>query len=357
MTLRLAVVCDYLEEGWPSMDLVAEMLVAHARDLAEVDLLRPALPRLPGLAGEAAWERAFGRYVHYPSYVLARRRRFDAFHLADHSYAHLALALPARRVGVYCHDLEAFRATFPDSARAGWRRRLAELLLAGLRRARVVFYSTSAVRDEIIARRLLSPELLVHAPYGVCAEFTPRPDERDRAWAEQGDYVLHVGSLVPRKNPDFLLELFSKLAAERPQLKLVQVGGEWSVSQLTALASRGLAGRVIQRRGISRHELAAIYRRARALLLPSKVEGFGLPVIEALACGTPVVASDLAVLREVGGSAATYCQVDDMADWAAALTHLLASPDSGRESRLAWASRFAWSAHARTIVAAYRALS
>jgi glycosyltransferase involved in cell wall biosynthesis len=91
------------------------------------------------------------------------------------------------------------------------------------------------------------------------------------------------------------------------------------------------------------------------VLLPSEAEGFGLPLIEALACGASVVASDIPVLREVGAEAVTYCPVGDVLAWAEQVTRLLADPVTAppREVRLSRAARFTWAAHVRTIAEAY----
>jgi glycosyltransferase involved in cell wall biosynthesis len=90
----------------------------------------------------------------------------------------------------------------------------------------------------------------------------------------------------------------------------------------------------------------------------SEAEGFGLPVIEALACGAVVLASDLPVLREVGGEAVVYSPVGEVPAWAAAARTLLERPGSGpsRELRLRQAAPYSWAAHARTVCAAYRRL-
>jgi glycosyltransferase involved in cell wall biosynthesis len=91
------------------------------------------------------------------------------------------------------------------------------------------------------------------------------------------------------------------------------------------------------------------------VLVPSEAEGFGLPIIEALACGAPVVASDLPVLREVGADACTYCPVGQVEAWAEALDALLSgrTPPPPRHARLERARRFTWEAHSRTVLDAY----
>jgi glycosyltransferase involved in cell wall biosynthesis len=101
--------------------------------------------------------------------------------------------------------------------------------------------------------------------------------------------------------------------------------------------------------------LAAVYRRASVLMLPSDREGFGLPLLEALASGTPAVVSDTPALRETGGNAAFYCAPGDAAAFDAAVSSVLAAPDSERRRRgLEHAASFTWTAHAARAIDVYR---
>ena len=117
----------------------------------------------------------------------------------------------------------------------------------------------------------------------------------------------------------------------------------------------GLGDALLQPPRQERPTLAGLYRRARAVLVTSEAEGFGLPVIEALACGAPVVASDLPVLREVGADTCAYCPVGEVPAWVETVDALLTGrqPPPPREARLARAARFTWTAHARTVLDAY----
>ncbi len=137
----------------------------------------------------------------------------------------------------------------------------------------------------------------------------------------------------------------------------MQVGGQWTAAQQRQIEQHRLAIR--QLRGLDRKSLAALYRRAALLLLPSQAEGFGLPVIEALACGAVVVASDIPVLREVGGDGAVYCPVANISGWVDTINRLLTSPDFApdRRTRISQARRFSWEKHAAIILEAYQKLA
>jgi glycosyltransferase involved in cell wall biosynthesis len=359
---RLAVVCDFREEGWPSMDLVADMLLSElqrerSRVLAErvMPPFRRRLSRVSrgSLARNA--DRLANRMWNYPRYVRRLAGSFHLFHIVDHSYAHLVHELPAHRCGVYCHDLDTFRCILEPARdpRPRWFRAMARRILRGMQAAAIVFYSTDAVRRQIEEHKLVPASRLVHAPYGVSPDFSERGG--DETPAEEGSpYVLHVGSCIPRKRIDVLLDVFARVRSNRPELKLIQIGGEWSSAQRDQIASLGLERSVDQRKGLSRPQLATLYRNAAVVLQPSDYEGFGLPVIEALACGAAVVASDMPVLREVGGDAVIYRPVGDVAGWSEAVNAVLndgAAPPS--DVRRARAERFTWANHARTIADAY----
>jgi len=268
--------------------------------------------------------------------------------------------LPADRTGVYLHDLDAFRSLLePDrEPRPRWFRLMQRRVLTGLQKAAVVFHTTQAVRAQIERHGLVDPARLVHAPNGVCAEFTP--DEPDPppdlpAAIDRRPFLLHVGTCNPRKRIDVLLDTFAAVRARWPDLRLVKVGGEWADDHRRRIDRLGLAPSLHHLTGIDRVTLAALYRRAAVVLQPSEAEGFGIPVAEALACGAAVIASDLPVLREVGGDVVLYCPVGDVPAWADTVIRLLDSPTSAPPvaKRLAHAARFSWAAQARTIVDAY----
>ncbi|QDT15493.1 glycosyltransferase [Alienimonas californiensis] len=380
--LRLALVDDFPEEGWTSMDLCADRLAAEwAADprFAPQRICPPFrtpfgrfAPLAPGRRGKRAAanaDRLWNRVRTYPAHLARIAGRFDLFHIVDHSYAHLTHHLPADRTGVFCHDLDAFRSLLDPAAepRPRWFRAHARSVAEGLGRAAAVFVNSRQTRRELVASGFAQADRVALAPLGVCEEFARQSANAaaEAAGAAElaardlpaGPFLLHVGSCIPRKRIDVLLEVFAAVRAERPELTLVQVGGIWTEGQRETLERLRLGDSVRQLSGLSRTALATLYRRSQTALQPSASEGFGLPVAEALACGAKVIASDLPVLREVGGPLATFAPVGDVPAWRAATLAALDAPPPDPALADAHLRQFTWEEHARRIGAVYERLA
>ncbi len=378
--LRVAIIADYLEEGWPSMDLVADMLYDRLQrehsTTVKASLVRPLmrrrLGRLPGSA-RLPWlpglDRIANRMWDYPRLVSGVDGQFDLFHIVDHSYAHLVHRLPARRTIVTCHDLDTFRSVLDPEVerRSPLFRAMTRHILDGLRKAGHIACDSHATRDALVAKAGIAQERTTVVPNGPHPSCTPLAEpsaDLDAARllgprAGMTD-ILHVGSTIPRKRIDVLLNVFAALRRTHPRTRLVRVGGPFTAAQQAQVRELGLGDAIVVLPLIDRATLAAVYRRSALLLMPSEREGFGLPVLEALACGIPVIASDIEALREVGGFAATYCPVEDVAAWRHAVTRLLDERESNpaqwqlrRDSGMRRAAAFSWSRYASDIAAIY----
>ena len=333
------------------MDLCAEMLAACWP--GECKVARPSFRRVFSARDRGiVWnlDRAWNRYVRYPMRARRVASRAGFFHVVDHSYAHLALSLPAERVGVYVHDLIPFEPILnPALPRPVWHPWIFGRVWAGLRRARVVFCSTRSVWDRLTGMGIWPMERVIHAPYGVCDEFQAAGPR------EPGNYLLHVGSCVARKRVEDLLRVFAGVRKQVPDARLIQAGGTFTKGQRALVKSLVLEGAVEQRRDLTRDDLARLYRGARVVLMPSDNEGFGLPVIEAMACGAPVVASDLPTLREAGGGVARHVPVGDIGGFTRAVLEAMEGHDPA--PGLAHAGKFTWANHAAIIHGAYSRLA
>jgi glycosyltransferase involved in cell wall biosynthesis len=374
---RIGLICDLVEEGWPSMDLVGNMLEASLGRLAgdwKVTRLCPPMRRRltaahrPGAKWAFNSDRFLNRFWDYPRWLRTRVRDFDLFHLVDQSYSQLLHALPSRRTVVSCHDLDTFRSVLePDKEpRSIAFRVMAGRILSGLRKAAWITCPSESTRSALLDRLLFFPERVTVLPYGLHSSCSPCADAKadqqlSGVWGSSGgEDLVHVGSTVPRKRIDVLLRLFAQVQRLLPNTRLVRIGGEFTVEQTALARQYDIAGKILV---LPRQEpaiVAAAYRRSALTLFPSEREGFGLPLAESMACGTPVVASDIPVFREVGGDAAEYCRGDDIDAWAASVVRLL---DERRNQPAAWqqrqehalrrAARFSWAEHAAQLAGIY----
>ena len=373
--MRVGVICDFAEDRWYSMDLIGDMLVWHLnRDFAasiEATQIRPAMKSRFGHLPRKA-DQFVNRFHEYPRLIRKIRGDFDVFHIVDHSYAHLVHDLPADKTVVTCHDLDAFRCLFEPERdpRSPVFRAMARRILSGLRKAARVACVSHTVEDEIAFRGILPPGRTAVVPNGVHPSCSASPDPAADAEAtrllgpvrEGATDLLHVGTTAPRKRIEALLEIFAQVRAQVPNARLIRAGGPFTTAQAELASRLGITGAIAVMPYLERPTLAAVYRRAALVLLPSDGEGFGLPVVEAMACGTPIIASDLPVLREVGGTAAYYSQVNDVGAWSARILELLSiradktAWDRIRASALLRAGEFSWENNTNRLVQIYSRL-
>jgi len=250
---------------------------------------------------------------------------------------HTQYALPVRSpcpAVVTIHDLSFERdpALMPRKDRLVFRR----VVPRAARGAARVLTVSERTKADLVELYGLAPEHVVVTPNGVDPAFTPGET------AAPGSYALAVGAVQPRKNQAAALA-----AAKAAGLPLVVVGPVKDES----LAGELRAGGADLRGYVTQAELVELYRGAACLLQPSRYEGFGLPVLEAMACGTPVVAIDEPALREVAGDAAVFT---DEAGLAAGIRLALAERDRLVAAGLERARLFSWRAAAATTLAVYR---
>jgi glycosyltransferase involved in cell wall biosynthesis len=262
--------------------------------------------------------------------LLLRRIRPDLAHF-QHS---LPLRPPARSV-VTVHDLSFERdpTLMPAADRLVFKR----VVPWSARRALRIFAVSERTKRDLVELYGVPEEKIVVTPNAVDPAFSPGDH------SSPGGYVLFVGAIQERKNPLAALE-----AAAAVGLPLVVVGPE----KEPRLAEQLRAGGADLRGYVEKQELADLYRGAAALVLPSRYEGFGLPVLEAMACGTPVVAAPDSALREVAGDAAVFAE-PPLAD---ALRTALAERDRLSAAGVGRARLFSWEETARRTLAVYREL-
>lgn len=248
------------------------------------------------------------------------------------------------------YDATPFRYPSPPQT---WRRRRARQAIRSLVHADRVHAISAHARDELCRVVHLAKDRTDVVHLGVDAAFSPAPAR------EASRHVLFVGGGEPHKNLAVVLDAMARPGAEAlPPLLVVGEAAQGSLRD--AIEPRGLGGRVILAPLCSDLELIRLYRQALAVVIPSRNEGFGLPALEAMACGCPVVAARAGALPEVCGDAAALLDPDDPPAWTEALLALVEEP-ARREAMvaagMARAHLFTWERTAQGLVGIYRAVT
>ncbi len=213
------------------------------------------------------------------------------------------------------------------------------------RRARSVIAISAHVRDTLLDRVGLAPERVVVVHSGVDHDrFTP-----PARGATREPFLLYPAFPWPHKNHDRLLQAFALLRPQRPELRLVLTGGLYpALAAVDGVDVRGF---------VSEAELVRLYRTAAATVLPSLYEGFGQPLLEAMACGCPVAASDVAAIPEICGGAARLFDPRQPEAIAEAIDDVLRASELWSSRGLARARAFSWDATARATDDVYARLA
>ena len=290
--------------------------------LAGIDVER-VLPTLPAAhAVRTAWSRL--RRPPVERFV----GRFDVFHFSDWMY-------PAQRAGIrstMIHDLVPLH--HPEWVHSRTRRMHGAKYAHAAKTCDVIVVNSAYTGDDV-ARTLGVPRERIHVAHpGVDAVYTPDGERAD------GDYVLAVGTLEPRKN------LAGAIDAVRGRELRVVGGAGWG-----GVEARG--EHVTWLGPLHDEQLARQYRGAAAVVYPSRFEGFGMPIVEAMACGVPVVASSHPSLDEASGDVAVRADPDDVDAIADAIDTAIARRDELAPRGIEHARRFTWEANGRAHAAAW----
>ena len=290
---------------------------------------------------------------------LARELRLDLIHYTN-QFGGAFLPRSLKRVATL-HDLTPilFPQTHPRS------RVIAYRLMArvSLRRCDRVIVHSLSTRQDLVQGGFGGADKIVPIPSGVSPLF--RPGVESAGFAERyrlvRPFMLTVGVLEPRKNQVLLFEVLRRLRHAGHEIDLVIIGREgwrWS-NPLEGPEYSDLRPWVRILQDVSDNELVEFYGRAAVFAYPSIYEGFGLPVLEAMACGAPVVSSDASSLPEVGGAAVLYADPHDAAGFGAQVMRLLSEPELRQQmiaAGLERAQQFSWQRTAESTLRVYQAV-
>jgi glycosyltransferase involved in cell wall biosynthesis len=294
--------------------------------------------RLKTLVGAHAWRTAWSRAGWPP----AERwlGDFDVLHFSDWMYPPQKAGLRATTI----HDLVPLH--YPEWVTGRTHSMHTKKYAHTAATCNVIFANSGFTADDTAATLGFPRERIVVAHPGIGTEYHADGPTADRA----APYLLTVATLEPRKNLGTLVEAFGLLA--EPGLELVVAGGAgWG--EQPELARPG----VVRLGRVPDEELAALYRGAAAVVYPSRFEGFGMPITEAMACGAPVVASSHPSLDEASGVAAVRCDPESAEAIAVAIREALGRRDELRALGLTHAAGFSWRRTGELFLEGYKRFS
>ena len=284
-----------------------------------------------------------------------RRADLDLIHFPHYN---LPLIKPVHFV-VTVHDLFPFQ--FPEIHSGPLPRAVNQMLMRNaVRRAERIITPSAATALAVKANFPRSADRVLSIPEAADDRFqATRNPEGEAAWQMRlkirPPYVFYLGQWKAYKNLPMLLEAFKMVRATHTNAQLVVAGDDPRHPEVRKLAAGLPEGSVVLPGRLPESAVPDLYRGAAVVVLPSKAEGFGLPVIEAMACGVPVVCSDLPVLHELADGVATFCDPNDPAAFARAIEQILDAPSTTRARQLGIerAKGFTWERSARQTVTAY----
>lgn len=306
----------------------------------------------------AAWWARIWQRARVPLPVDVFTGRIDLYHATD-------FVLPpthARKTLLTVHDLSFVRV--PETASPRLKVYLDAVVPRSVQRADHILADSQATKDDLIALYNVPPEKIAVLLSGVEARFQPILDEsaqlavRAKYQIPPRPHIFSVGTVQPRKNYGRLIQALGQVRAAGEDVDLVIAGGRgWLEDPIyQTIADHGLRDHVHFIGFADDADLPALYSAAALTALPSLYEGFGIPVLESMACGTPVITSNVSSLPEVAGDAALLIDPLDLDALTTALLRLLRDPALAADLRargLAQARSFTWERAAQHLLAVY----
>ncbi len=334
--MRIAFFRDLEEEHWFSMNRYSDALATELKikksasgdseNLEKLKIDEFVVPR-QDITPSEAFNLYYTRYLYYP--LKARGQQGEVNHVVDHSYGHLVYALDPQRTVVTCHDLN------PLKYEESWLNlRLFKYSIGGLKRAAKIISDSEATKKDLIKFLKIDPSKIVVIPLGVEEKFRVIDDqeELDRVRGKfnlphDRKVLMHVGGSAYNKNIEGIIKVISNLKSQSAtggsNVFFIKIGSSSTDVQKGLIREFGLQDSVKFLGEVSEEDLVVLYNLADVFVFPSFYEGFGLPVLEAMACGTPVVTSNTSSLPEVAGEAAILVDPYNVDAIASALTKVL----------------------------------
>ncbi|MEM3399441.1 MAG: glycosyltransferase family 1 protein [Candidatus Micrarchaeia archaeon] len=328
-----------LEKHWASMHVFTQNL---AKNLPSgVHVSRPFIPyiRLP-LASLERRSISFFKHIVYPNVAHISQGAIN--HITDHSYSFLIKKIDPKRTLVTCHDLIPLN-FFEESIRDAFLRDISPI-----RDAAAIVADSKKTKADIVEKLGIEEKKIRVVPLGVDHErFFPFDEKRKRCTRAKFGFgsefvVLHVGSTLPYKNIEGIIHALSLIEDE---ILFVKVGWDFTAEQKKFIDKKGIRKKISYIGKLKDAQMPEIYNACDLLVFPSFNEGFGLPIIEAMACGLPVLTSNSGGCEETAGDAGILVEPSDAGAIADAIMQVMQSKDFACEiskKGLKRAAEFSW---------------
>lgn len=363
--MKILLLANYVPDGQESMQRFAALMEKGLTAAGhEVCVCRPT-PRFGKKDGGSGkrkagtghalnkWLGYVDKFLLFPSEFVAHIEWADVVHICDHSNSMYAKYLQAKASVVTCHDLLAVRSALgeiPQNPTSWTGRQLQRWILRSLAKAQRVVCVSEATRIDVLRLTGL-PEDRVSRSYNAL-NYAYVPMSKEEAFTRlrtlcptvgPQPFFLHIGGNQWYKNRLGVLRLFQSLRKKSGMhdFQLIMVGKPWADEMRRFVAEFDLQNVTVELTAIGGEDLRALYSLATMMLFPSLAEGFGWPIVEAQACGCPVVTSHRPPMSEVGGDAAIYVDPDEPESAAEKVAQAWPSLASYREAGLRNAARFA----------------
>ena len=310
-----------------SMDVYADNLVAELKAIRPNWEIVEVAPQPWSKSSENLWHSGTGirkyyeRYWHHPQQVC--QVEGDIYHIIDHTNAHVAywLKKKGKPIIITCHDLVQFvypeilkgQSRFPAFSMASW-----QFSVKGMCYADCVIAVSSNTAKDVHERLDIELQKILVVPNGVEASFQPLPSQEVKSFRKKYQRLpeeiclLNIGSTHQRKNIITVLKVLKTLKDQGLSVRLWRSGGKFMAEQTAFIKEHNLDQDILDFGIANQNILIQLYNAADVLLAPSLYEGFGLTVIEAMACGLPVITSNVSSIPEVVGNAAVLVEPMDI---------------------------------------------
>jgi glycosyltransferase involved in cell wall biosynthesis len=360
----VTLVGPYEGDGCGSIERFVRCLARELKGRMPIRLIAPrrVLARFaPGASSAAKWLGYLDKFLWFPRQLSRACAGSDLIHFSDQSCAIYATNGPRLPQLLTCTDLLAIRSAageFPEHRTRWTGRQLQRLIVRGIERVDYVACISRSTRRDLLRLASVREENASFIPMGLHGPFQPVSAETARRVLSRigvkEPFLLHVGGNQWYKNRRGVLEIYRHVLQSSPAApKLLLVGKPPSPGLAILLRDESLREKVQCVSGCSDTDLAALYSAARLLLFPSLYEGFGWPIIEAQACGCPVVTTQREPMSEVGGAGARYIDPTNLEASASAVLGLLSETAAERAARVAAGSENAARYSTETMIGTY----